>query len=156
MSLFKKSKTEQSAPRLAPWKIAIIDDEEGIHEVTKLTLRKFTFEKRGVEFLSAHSGEEGLALFKAHPDIALAFVDVVMETDDAGLKLVDAIRNELNNHVSRLILRTGQPGQAPEEDVIRRYDNNDYKAKTELSSLKMKSSFAFTCPPFFAPSSHSS
>ena len=139
MSLFKKSKTEQSAPRLAPWKIAIIDDEEGIHEVTKLTLRKFTFEKRGVEFLSAHSGEEGLALFKAHPDIALAFVDVVMETDDAGLKLVDAIRNELNNHVSRLILRTGQPGQAPEEDVIRRYDINDYKAKTELSSLKLKS-----------------
>ena len=82
MSLFKKSKTEQSAPRLAPWKIAIIDDEEGIHEVTKLTLRKFTFEKRGVEFLSAHSGEEGLALFKAHPDIALAFVDVVFKKEN--------------------------------------------------------------------------
>ncbi|MED5487547.1 MAG: phosphodiesterase, partial [Pseudomonadota bacterium] len=90
MSLFKKSKTEQSTSRQAPWKIAIIDDEEGVHEVTKLTLRKFNFEKRGVEFLSAHSGAEGLALFKANPDIALAFVDVVMETDDAGLNLVDA------------------------------------------------------------------
>ncbi len=139
MSLFKKSKTEQSTSRLAPWKIAIIDDEEGVHDVTKLTLRKFSFESRGVEFLSAHSGAEGLALFKTHPDIALAFVDVVMETDDAGLNLVDAIRNELNNHTARLILRTGQPGQAPEEDVIRRYDINDYKAKTELSSLKLKS-----------------
>ncbi|MEC7698891.1 MAG: DUF3369 domain-containing protein, partial [Pseudomonadota bacterium] len=139
MSLFKKSKTEQSTSRQAPWKIAIIDDEEGVHEVTKLTLRKFNFEKRGVEFLSAHSGAEGLALFKANPDIALAFVDVVMETDDAGLNLVDAIRNELNNHTARLILRTGQPGQAPEEEVIRRYDINDYKAKTELSSLKLKS-----------------
>lgn len=139
MSLFKKSITEAVSVRKAPWKIAIIDDEEGVHEVTKLTLRKFTFEERGVEFLSAYSGEEGLALFQAHPDIALAFVDVVMETDDAGLKLVDAIRNDLDNHTSRLILRTGQPGQAPEEEVIRRYDINDYKAKTELSSLKLKS-----------------
>lgn len=139
MSLFKKSITEVVSVRKAPWKIAIIDDEEGVHEVTKLTLRKFTFEERGVEFLSAYSGEEGLALFEAHPDIALAFVDVVMETDDAGLKLVDAIRNDLDNHTSRLILRTGQPGQAPEEEVIRKYDINDYKAKTELSSLKLKS-----------------
>jgi len=139
MSLFKKSITEAVSVRKAPWKIAIIDDEEGVHEVTKLTLRKFTFEERGVEFLSAYSGEEGLALFEAHPDIALAFVDVVMESDDAGLKLVDAIRNDLDNHTSRLILRTGQPGQAPEEEVIRRYDINDYKAKTELSSLKLKS-----------------
>lgn len=139
MSLFKKVKKEPVTTRKAPWKIAIIDDEEGVHEVTKLTLRKFSFEERGVEFLSAYSGEQGLALFTAHPDIALAFIDVVMETDDAGLKLIDAIRNDLDNHTSRLILRTGQPGQAPEEEVIRRYDINDYKAKTELSSLKLKS-----------------
>jgi len=92
MSLFKKVKKEPVTARKAPWKIAIIDDEEGVHEVTKLTLRKFSFEERGVEFLSAYSGEQGLALFTAHPDIALAFIDVVMETDDAGLKLIDAIR----------------------------------------------------------------
>ncbi|WP_394224430.1 DUF3369 domain-containing protein [Alteromonas gracilis] len=139
MPLFKMSKPEASASRLAPWKIAIIDDEADVHEVTRLTLRRFDFENRGVKFLSAHSGEEGLALFKAHPDIALAFVDVVMETDDAGLKMVNAIRNELNNHSTRLILRTGQPGQAPEEEVIRKYDINDYKEKTELSSSKLKS-----------------
>lgn len=139
MSLFKKSDVESFAPRLAPWKIAIIDDEQGVHDVTKLTLRKFTFENRGVEFLSAFSAKEGLSLLKDNPDIALAFVDVVMETDDAGLLLVEAIRNELQNHTTRLILRTGQPGQAPEEDVIRSYDINDYKAKTELSSIKLKS-----------------
>jgi len=139
MPLFNDSNEEQKVLHLDPWKIAIIDDEEGVHEVTKLILRRFNFENRGVEFLSAHSGAEGLALFRDHSDIALAFVDVVMETDDAGLQLVDAIRNELNNHTTRLILRTGQPGQAPEEEVIRRYDINDYKAKTELSSLKLKS-----------------
>ena len=139
MSLFKKTNSSAKPPALAPWKIAIIDDESGIHDVTKLTLRKFKFEGRGVEFLHAYSGKEGLALFKEHNDIALAFVDVVMENDEAGLTLINDIRNELNNHTSRLILRTGQPGQAPEEEVIRRYDINDYKAKTELSSMKLKS-----------------
>lgn len=112
MSLFKKSKIEQNTPRLAPWKIAIIDDEEGVHEVTKLTLRKFSFEKRGVEFLSAHSGEEGLALLKANPDIALAFVDVVMETDDAGLKLVDAIRNDRSQKSRHSINIANRPARA--------------------------------------------
>ena len=102
MSLFKKSGAESSAPRLAPWKIAIIDDEQGVHDVTKLTLRKFTFENRGVEFLSAFSAKEGLNLLRDNPDIALAFVDVVMETDDAGLQLIEAIRNELQNHTTRL------------------------------------------------------
>ena len=139
MPLFKKSLASSNVTNRTPWKIAIIDDEEGVHDVTKLTLKTFNFEDRPVEFLSAYSGEEGLTLFRETPDIALAFVDVVMETDDAGLKLVDAIRNELNNHTTRLILRTGQPGQAPEEDVIRSYDINDYKAKTELSSIKLKS-----------------
>ncbi|BFT29951.1 DUF3369 domain-containing protein [Alteromonas sp. D210916BOD_24] len=139
MSLFKKSDEVSNTNRLAPWKIAIIDDESGVHEVTKLTLRKFSYEKRGVEFLSAYSAKEGVELFKSHPDIALAFVDVVMESDDAGLRLIDQIRNELNNHTTRLVLRTGQPGQAPEEEVIRDYDINDYKAKTELSSMKLKS-----------------
>ena len=139
MSLFKKAEVTSDTHRLAPWKIAIIDDESGVHEVTKLTLRKFSFEKRSVEFLSAYSAKEGLELFKTTPDIALAFVDVVMETDDAGLKLIDEIRNDLKNHTTRLILRTGQPGQAPEEEIIRDYDINDYKAKTELSSMKLKS-----------------
>ncbi len=139
MSLFKKSDVTNEAPRLAPWKIAIIDDESGVHDVTRLTLKRFSFEKRNVEFLSAYSAEEGLALFTSTPDIALAFVDVVMETDDAGLRLIEKIRNELQNHSTRLILRTGQPGQAPEEEVIRNYDINDYKAKTELSSMKLKS-----------------
>lgn len=139
MALFKKSSSKSKTSQLKPWKVAIIDDETDVHEVTKLTLRKFTFENRGLEFLSAHSAKEGIALFEEHRDIALAFVDVVMETDDAGLRLIDEVRNTQKNYSTRLILRTGQPGQAPEEDVIKQYDINDYKAKTELSSTKLKS-----------------
>lgn len=139
MALFKKSNQAPSQSQLSPWKIAIIDDEIAVHEVTKLTLRNFSFENRGLSFYSAYSAEEGQKLFQETPDIALAFVDVVMETDHAGLELIEYIRKEIKNQTARLVLRTGQPGQAPEEEVIRRYDINDYKAKTELSSAKLKS-----------------
>jgi signal transduction histidine kinase len=71
------------------------------------------------------------------PDIAVILLDVVMETDDAGLKLVDFIRTQLKNEAVRIILRTGQPGQAPERQVIVDYDINDYKAKTELTADKL-------------------
>ena len=60
-----------------------------------------------------------------------------METDVAGLELVEYIRNEIKNETVRIILRTGQPGQAPERRVIVQYDINDYKAKTELTADKL-------------------
>src|SRR4030088_757470 len=72
-----------------------------------------------------------------HTDIAAVLLDVIMETDAAGLDLVEFIRNEIKNETVRIILRTGQPGQAPERRVIVDYDINDYKAKTELTADKL-------------------
>ncbi|MBW8191787.1 DUF3369 domain-containing protein [Neiella marina] len=139
MALFKEPAPEAAKSKLPPWKIAIIDDDPAVHDVTKLALRNFEFEDRSLDFLSAFSGEEGMDLMSNTDDIALAFVDVVMETDDAGLKLIEHIRQQHKNNTTRIVLRTGQPGQAPEEEVIRSYDINDYKAKTELSAGKLKS-----------------
>lgn len=123
----------------APWKVLVIDDEEDVHGVTVLVLSDFSFDGRGIELLHAHSGAEAMAIFGREPDIAVALVDVVMETDQAGLDVVRYVRETLDNRFMRLILRTGHPGSAPEREVIARYDINDYKAKTELSSLKLYS-----------------
>ena len=121
------------------WKVLIVDDEEGIHEVTLLAMSDFEFENQGLNFLHAYSAAEAKTILEDHPDIALAIVDVVMETEHAGLDLVHYIRNDLKNKLIRIILRTGQPGQAPERSVIRNYDINDYKEKSELSSQKLYS-----------------
>lgn len=118
--------------------VLIIDDEVEVHKVTDLTLKRFRFDGKRIRFLHAYSAREALQIFSEHDDIALALVDVVMETDHAGLDLVHKVRNELGNHLVRLVLRTGQPGQAPEHEVIERYDINDYKEKTELTSQKLK------------------
>ncbi|TDR89970.1 ATP-binding response regulator [Enterovirga rhinocerotis] len=124
----------ESLPR---WKVAVIDDDPAVHDGTQFALYDFALAGHGLELLSAHSAAEGRDLLRAHPDIAVILLDVVMESDSAGLDLVDFIRNELKYETVRIILRTGQPGQAPERRVIVDYDINDYKAKTELTADKL-------------------
>ena len=128
----------QKAVPICPWKVAIIDDEQQVHAVTQMVLKNTLIDDQPLQFLTAYSAAEGLRLFQDHPDIALAFIDVIMETDNAGLELIHRIRNDLQNHSTRIVLRTGQPGTAPEETVIRSYDINDYKSKTDLTDTKLK------------------
>jgi len=127
----KKEKTEEK------WKVLIIDDEEDIHHITKMALKRFKLDDKSLVFLHAYSADEAKEVLSKETDIALIFLDVVMETDDAGLLLAKWIRQDLNNKFSRIVLRTGQPGQAPEEQVIVEYDINDYKEKTELDRKKL-------------------
>ncbi len=119
------------------WKLLIVDDEPEVHQITKLALVKFSFENKGLEFLHAYSAEEALPIIKSNPDIALTLLDVVMETNHAGLDLVQKIREQIKNHLIRIVLRTGQPGEAPERDIIANYDINDYTEKSELSAQKL-------------------
>ncbi len=123
--------------RSSRWKVLIADDDEEIHSLTKLVLADFRFENRDLEFLHAKSGHEAVEMLIEHPDTALILLDVVMESDDAGLQTVRRIREELHNSFIRIILRTGQPGQAPEQEVVSNYDINDYKSKTELTAQKL-------------------
>ncbi|MDE2407254.1 MAG: DUF3369 domain-containing protein [Xanthomonadaceae bacterium] len=122
----------------SPWKVLIADDEPEVHEVTRLVLGGFRFEDRALAFLSAYSAAEAFEMIRQQPDIAVLLLDVVMETEHAGLEIVRRIRHELGNHQVRIVLRTGQPGQAPEQEVISAYDINDYKEKTELTAARFQ------------------
>lgn len=119
------------------YKIIIADDEEEIHRVTKLILKFFNFEGKTLNFLDAYSGEEAKLLLKQNPDTAVIFLDVVMEAEDSGLRVVKYLREELRNDLTRVVLRTGHPGEAPEEEIIRDYDINDYRLKTELTVKRL-------------------
>jgi signal transduction histidine kinase/response regulator of citrate/malate metabolism len=121
----------------APWKVAVIDDDPAVHDGTRYALYDYVLNGQKLDILSAYSADEGRHLLRNHADIAVVLLDVVMETDSAGLDLVSFIRNELKNETVRIILRTGQPGQAPERRVIVDYDINDYKAKTELTADRL-------------------
>jgi signal transduction histidine kinase len=137
LHLIDDSGTAPETSSARKWKIAVIDDDAAVHEGTRFALSDYNLNGQTLEILSAYSAAEGRTLMRAHPDIAAVLLDVIMETDAAGLDLVEYIRNEIKNETVRIILRTGQPGQAPERRVIVQYDINDYKAKTELTADKL-------------------
>lgn len=119
------------------WKVLVVDDEQEVHTVTRLALEGFEFAGTELHLISAFSGADARKILASEKDIAVVLLDVVMETDHAGLDLVKFIREELGNRFVRIVLRTGQPGQAPEHKVITDYDINDYKEKTELTRQKL-------------------
>jgi diguanylate cyclase (GGDEF)-like protein len=120
-----------------PWRILIVDDDAEVHHATVFALRDIRIDSQPLHFLHAYSAEEALATIAGDDDIAVAVLDVVMEHESAGLDLVKQIRNDLGRKAIRIILRTGQPGYAPEMRVIREYDINDYKTKSELTRVRL-------------------
>jgi diguanylate cyclase (GGDEF)-like protein len=131
---------EESEPQDTPTikrKILIVDDDTEVHSFTKLALKDFAYENVRLEFLSAYSKAGATEILNEHDDIAVILLDVVMETNFAGLEIAKFVRHELKNNMVRIIIRTGQPGEAPERYVIENYDINDYKEKTELTADKL-------------------
>lgn len=130
------------APANATWRILVVDDDADVHSTTTFALKNVEMQGRPLEFLHAYSAREARAILERQPDIAVVLLDVVMERPDAGLQLVRQIRGELGMIEVRIILRTGQPGYAPEIEAIRGYDINDYRTKSELTRTKLYTAVA--------------
>ncbi|KAF7764480.1 two-component system, NtrC family, C4-dicarboxylate transport sensor histidine kinase DctB [Pseudoalteromonas citrea] len=122
---------------LEPWLILIVDDDESVHQLSTLVLRSYQFEQRALKLLHAYSKVEALTILQDCPDIALVLLDVIMETNEAGLECAQEIRQNLCNETVRIVLRTGQPGSIPEHELMLKYDINDYKTKTELTKERL-------------------
>lgn len=120
-----------------PWKILVVDDEIGLHDVTRLVLRRMQYAGRPVELISAFSAKEAEEIIKVTPNIAVAIIDVVMENDQAGLDLVKIMRDHYSMNKIRIILRTGNPGMAPQREVIQHFEIDDYRDKTELTADRL-------------------
>lgn len=140
--MFEDNLSPSAPPR--PWRVILADDDKDVHAITDLALSEFTFEDRPLEILSAYSAAETVALLAENPDAAVLFLDVVMETDHAGLDAIHKIREELGIGNLRIVVRTGQAGRAPEREVIRRYDIHDYILKTDLRTTRLET-VLFSC-----------
>ena len=125
------------APARRIWSVMVIDDDADVHRATQFALEGSVLFDRRIELVHAHSAAQARDLLLTHGNIALVLLDVVMETHDAGLQLVDFIRNVAGHRATRIVLRTGQPGYAPELDTLLQYDINDYKTKSELTHHKL-------------------
>lgn len=138
MNFFKKEDASKAkVESLEKWKVLIADDEPDIHTLTKTVLNNFTYNGKKLEFLSAYSGAETISILEENKDVVLVLLDVIMETDNAGLVVTKKIRNELRNKYIQIVLRTGQAADVPEAEVVKNYEINDYKEKTELTADKL-------------------
>ncbi|MBQ4847229.1 ATP-binding protein [Pseudoalteromonas sp. MMG005] len=136
----EQAKPQASQPQMSnhdPWYVLIVDDDESVHQLSKLVLRSYKFEQRSLQLVHAYSKIEALTILKDSPDIALVLLDVIMESDEAGLECAQEIRQVLHNETVRIVLRTGQPGSIPEHELMLKYDINDYKTKTELTKERL-------------------
>jgi response regulator RpfG family c-di-GMP phosphodiesterase len=139
--LFDDDAAPPAPGTLPPWEVLIVDDEESVHQVTQLVMADFTFDERPMRFTHCYSAAEARAVLAEPTPFALILLDVVMESEHAGLDLVRHIRESLGNANVRIVLRTGQPGQAPQAYVLKTYDINDYREKTELTHAKLSTVF---------------
>jgi two-component sensor histidine kinase len=139
---FKSSRLKKKNNNLSEdkWKILVIDDSTEIQDMTELVLKDFKFYGKSLEILKAITEDEAKDILKGEKDIAVIILDIVMENDDSGLKLIDYIRNSINENTVRIVIRTGHPGEAPEEEVFDKYNINDYREKSELTTIKL-----YTC-----------
>lgn len=119
------------------WKVLIVDDEPDVHALSSIILKDVIFEGKPIKLISAYSANEAKEILKKENEIALAIIDIVMENEKSGFDLIHFIRNELKNELMRIVVRTGQPGYAPPREVILKYDINDYRDKSTLTSNEL-------------------
>lgn len=129
------------APGQAPgfWNILIVDDDESVHEVTRFALKGLAFEGWDMQFYSVYSAAEAIELLKTGvQEFQVILLDIVMEHRRAGLEVITYVRNEIKNALIQIVVRTGNPGLAPENDMVHHYEINDYKEKNTLTVQRLK------------------
>jgi CheY-like chemotaxis protein len=124
---------EDTAPELAPLVLMIVDDDRNVHEATLLALAGEKVHGRALSFRHAYSAADAAAQLAESQDVTVMLLDVVMETPDAGLRLIPKIRALPGLDGMRIILRTGQPGSAPEADIRTRFAIDAYITKPRLT-----------------------
>ena len=137
LMVFRDADAEASEVAARHWKVLVVDDDRDVHTATEMAFQDIAILGRPLLFSHAYSASEALALISSSVDLAVILLDVVMEEEDSGLRLVRNIRSDLGMSEVRIILRTGQPGYAPEIETIRDLDINDYKTKTELNRVRL-------------------
>ena len=125
------------------WRVLVVDDEPEVFAITRLVLGRMQFRTRPVVVEGVASAAEARNYLERHPDTAIVLLDLVMETDDAGLRLVRHIRERAGLRHLQILVRTGHPAVAPEADVIATYDINGYYLKTELTAQRLRSAITF-------------
>ncbi len=121
------------------WVILSVEDDPGYQQSLSLGLKGLIVNNAPIRLLTANSAAQAAKVIAENENISVILLDVVMEHDDAGLFLVNTIRNVIGNELVRIVLLTGQPGLAPRFDTMRDFDVDEYWNKVDLTAEKLRS-----------------
>ncbi len=130
------------------WKILIVDDEPAVHDVTCLTLKDYQFKHKPLAFLHAYSVQEAKRVLLNNKDVVIILLDIILETQTSGLDLIHWIRKKMGNTISQIIIRTGNPNDYADQNLIESYDINDYVVKTDVTSQRLRTLIAASIKTF--------
>ena len=75
------------------WPVLVVDDEPDVLSISRLAMKNFNVYGLPLKIYTAESKAEAIRLMNDNVEVgcslAVAFLDVVMETDSAGLELCD-------------------------------------------------------------------
>jgi len=125
--------TSTPSASAASWKVLLVDDDAAILAALRLALQKVVVEGHALQLLDARSAAEAKVRLAEHPDINLVLLDVVMETELAGLEVVRHIREDLGNRSIQIVLVTGHPGHVAQREVVAAYEIDGFRLKSELT-----------------------
>lgn len=118
--------------------VLIVDDEPDIHAAIKMSIKHETVLGCPLNILSAHSKAEAMSLMKSFDgEISLIFLDVIMETENAGFELLAEIRQSNDFPQPQVAMVTGQAGLTSELDATRTYEINAYLPKSDLTPYRL-------------------
>ncbi len=137
-----KLETEDQGHQLPPWEVLVVDDEKDVHSVTKLALASWRYKGRKLSFTHATSGREAISILRKKNEYAVILLDVVMESELAGLEVAKFLRRRLNNDRTQIILRTGHPGTISEHEAAEHHGCNFYEPKSYVTSERLRSVMA--------------
>ena len=130
----EESEGGKSSDHFGVWKILMIDDDEQVHQSTVLALGDEVVLGRKLSFDHARSAKEALDIMNKGDSIPdLAFVDMVMETPDAGLRFAMAAKESTSWSSVKILLRSGQPGFSNEMEKARSLGVEGFAQKASIS-----------------------
>lgn len=118
-------------------KILIVDDQEDIRLITRMSLRRLKWKDLPLDLHVASSGAESIAFVQAHPDTQVVIMDIMMEHDQAGLEAIEALYAMYPR--IQFIVQTAQAGLLSEHEVICQYPITNYLTKSAESSQRLGS-----------------
>ena len=122
------------------WKLLIVDGNEKVHQMTKLALDNFVFGGKPLEILNAYSGAEAIQKIQNDPEIKVILLDIFMEEDSSGQNLAHVIRNDLQNSLVYIIVRTRASGKNRDAPVFYAYEVDESQHQTEQTFLRLTTS----------------